>query len=275
MNPNLAVQPKNIRPQGLYPIHPNIGVTMTSEDCFHQVFSSMPRQGPGYSEATRKAWSLIPSLPKHPNILDIACGTGAQTRDLAALSDGPITAVDLYEPFLAQLSGWAEREGLSQRIRTRQASMDDLPFDQNEFDVIWSEGAIDIMGFDLGLTLWKQYCRHGGYIVVSDLALFDSPAPQELVDFWKPYGVTVETEAEKAQQVADAELHLLHTFRLEEKGWLEHFYEPMQKVIDQLRKEKGDNPECAAILDALEREGVMYRKYKKYYGYTFFVMQKP
>ena len=248
---------------------------MTSEDYFHQVFSSLPRQGPGYSEATRKAWSLIPSVPPCPNILDVGCGTGTQTRDLAALSGGTITAVDIYEPFLAQLTAWAEREGLSQRVRTRQASMDDLPFDQKEFDIIWSEGAIDIMGFDLGLTLWKQYCKHGGYIVVSDLAFFDSPAPQELVDFWKPYGVTVETEEEKAQQIANAELRLLHMFRLEEKGWLEHFYDPMQKVIGTLRKEHGDDPQCAAILKALEQEAVMYRKYKNFYGYTFFVMQKP
>ena len=153
--------------------------------------------------------------------------------------------------------------------------MDDLPFDQKEFDIIWSEGAIDIMGFELGLSLWKQYCRHGGFIVVSDMALFDAPAPEELINFWKPYGVTVYTEAEKVQQIADAELHLLHTFRLEEKGWLEHFYEPMQKVIEKVRKEHGDNPECAGILDALAQEAVIYRKYKKYYGYTFFVMQKP
>jgi SAM-dependent methyltransferase len=248
---------------------------MISEDYFHQVFSSLPRQGPGYSEATGKAWSLLPAVPPRPSILDIGCGTGTQTRDLAALSGGTITAVDIYEPFLAQLAERAEREGLSERIRTRQASMDDLPFDQKEFDIIWSEGAIDIMGFELGLTLWKQYCKHGGFMVVSDMALFDSPAPQELVDFWKPYGVTVFGEEEKAQQIADAELRLLHTFRLEEKGWLEHFYDPMHTVIQKLRKEKGENPECAAVLNALEGEAVMYRKFKKFYGYTFFVMQKP
>ena len=248
---------------------------MTSEDFFHQVFSSLPRQGPGYSEATRKAWSLIPSGPPQPNILDIGCGTGAQTRDLATLSRGTITAVDSYEPFLARLTERAEHEGLSERIRTRQASMDDLPFDQKEFDIIWSEGAIDIMGFERGLSLWKQYCKHGGFIIVSDMALFDSPAPKELINFWKPYGVTVYSEKEKAQQIANAELHLLHTFRLEEKGWLKHYYEPMQKVIEKLRREQGADPECAGILDALELEAVIYRQFKKFYGYTFFVMQKP
>lgn len=247
---------------------------MTSEDYFHQVFSSLPRQGPGYSEATRKAWSLIPSVPPHPKILDIGCGTGTQTRDLAGLSDGTIVAVDNYQPFLDKITRWSERKGLSRRIRTLQASMDDLPFGQEEFDIIWSEGAIDIMGFEKGLSYWKAFCKPGGHIAVSDMTMFESPAPEELVDFWKPYGVTVYNEEEKSRQVSRAGLTLLDTFRIEEKGWLEHFYEPMAKVIEKIRGEQGDNPECAAILYALEQEAVMYRKYQGLYGYTFFVMEK-
>jgi SAM-dependent methyltransferase len=248
---------------------------MKSEDYFHQVFSSMPRQGPGYSEATEKAWSLIPSVPPHPAILDIGCGTGTQTRDLAGLSDGTITAVDNYQPFLDRITEWAKQEGVSHRVRTVQASMDDLPFEKEEFDIIWSEGAIDIMGFEKGLALWKQYCKKGGYIVVSDLTLFQSPAPEELIEFWKPYGVTAYNEEEKSRQISAAGLQLLHRFRIEEKGWLEHFYEPMKEVIEALRKEKGDIPECGAVLDALEQEAVIYRKYGDYYGYTFFVMRNP
>jgi SAM-dependent methyltransferase len=192
---------------------------MISEDYFHQVLSSLPRQGPGYSEATRKPWSLIPSVPSRPNILDIGCGTGAQTQDLATLSRGTITAGDNYEPFLARLAERAEREGLSERIRTpglhpwtispstRKNSISSGP---RELSISWGSN---------GLSLWKQYCKHRGFIVVSDMALFDSPAPEELINFWKPYGVTVHTEEEKAQQIADAELRLLHTVRLEEKGW--------------------------------------------------------
>ncbi len=235
----------------------------------------MPRQGPGYSEATEKAWSLIPSVPPHPTILDIGCGTGTQTRDLAGLSDGTITAVDNHQPFLDRITEWAKQEGVSHRVRTVQASMDDLPFEKEEFDIIWSEGAIDIMGFEKGLSLWKQYCKKGGYIVVSDLTLFQSPAPEELIEFLKTYGVTLYTEEEKSRQVSDAGLQLLHMFRLGEKGWLEHFYEPMEKVIEKFRKDKGDVPECTAILDAFEQEAVIYRKYGNYYGYTFFVMRNP
>lgn len=113
---------------------------LESEDYFRQVFSSLPRQGPGYSDAIRRAWSLIPSVPPHPGILDIGCGTGTRTRDLAGLTDGTITAVDVYRPFVDRITEWSGHEGVSRRVNTLQASMEDLPFGGREFDMIRSEG---------------------------------------------------------------------------------------------------------------------------------------
>jgi hypothetical protein len=59
---------------------------------------------------------------------------------------------------------------------------------------------------------------------------------------------------------------LLRTFRLEEKGWLENCYAPLNKVIEKFMKEKGDIPECAGILDLLEQEMRMYQKFKNCTG---------
>ncbi len=73
---------------------------MTPEELFYQVFESLPRQGPGCTGATRKAYSYLPTLPKDAKILDIGCGSGTQTRDLSTLSSGTITAVDIHRPFI-------------------------------------------------------------------------------------------------------------------------------------------------------------------------------
>jgi hypothetical protein len=43
----------------------------------------------------------------------------------------------------------------------------------------------------------------------------------------------------------------------------------------ELRKTHGSNPDDAALLNSLEHEAEMFQKYKRYYGYTFFVMQNP
>jgi len=63
----------------------------------------LPRQGPGSSECTRKAFSFLSGLPARPEILDIGCGAGMQTIELARLCPGcRITAVDIHQPFLAR-----------------------------------------------------------------------------------------------------------------------------------------------------------------------------
>jgi cyclopropane fatty-acyl-phospholipid synthase-like methyltransferase len=248
---------------------------MTLDPFFYQLFESLPRQGPGCAGATKKAWSYLPSLPDGAQILDIGCGSGTQTRDLAALTTGTITAVDNHQPFLESLTAWAKKAGLDGRVRTRCVSMEALPFGPGQYDLIWSEGAVFIMGFSEGLRAWKPLLKKGGYMVVSDAAWFEQDPPAELMQWWKEEGYVPGTEDQLREHVKDAGLRFIATYRLPEAGWWENYYVPMLARIAELRKTHGAEPAHAAILDSLEREAETYRKYKRYYGYTFFIMQNP
>jgi len=246
---------------------------MTPEEFFYQVFESLPRQGPGCTGATRKAYSYLPTLPKDAKILDIGCGSGTQTRELAKLTSGIITAVDNYQPFLDTLTIQAQKNGLGQRIRPLYASMDSLPFEKEQFDLIWSEGSIFIIGFEKGLATWKPLLKKGGYMVVSDAAWFESNPPGELVQWWEKEGYIPRTEDQLAEQVRNSGFRLITMYRLPEAGWWENFYVPMLDRLNELRKIHGGDPALAAVLDTFDHEIDMYRQYKRYYGYTFFVMQ--
>lgn len=248
---------------------------MTPEEFFHHFFEFLPRQGPGCTGATQHAFSLLPPLPKDAAVLDIGCGSGAQTRDLAELVTGTITAVDNYPPFLDFITAREEYGTLAGPVKTVCASMDALPFRDGEFDLIWSEGAVFIIGFEKGLKAWKRFAKKDGFIVVSDAAWFEPDPPQELVDWWAGLGETPRTEDELRDLVKEAGLTLVATYRLPEAGWWDNYYVPMTARIAELRKSHGADPAHAAVLDAFEKEIAMYRKYGKYYGYTFFVMQKP
>ena len=248
---------------------------MTLDPFFYQIFESLPRQGPGCTGATKKVFSLLPPLPKDVKILDIGCGSGTQTRDLAILTSGIITAVDNHQPFLDSITAWVTLAGLEGRIRAQCASMDALPFGPGQFDLIWSEGAIFIIGFSEGLRAWKPLLKKGGFMVVSDAAWFEPNPPPELMQWWEKEGYTPKTEDQLREQVKDAGLHLIATYRLPDEGWWDNYYVPMLARIAELRKIHGANPEHAVLLDSLEAEAETYRKYKRYYGYTFFIMQNP
>ena len=246
---------------------------MTPEEFFYHVFEFLPRQGPGCTGATKKVYSYLPDLPGDAKILDVGCGNGAQTRDLTRLSAGTLTAVDNHQPFLDSIASWAGKDGISGRIKTVCASMDALPFEKGQFDLIWSEGAIFIIGFEQGLKAWKPLVKKGGYLVVSDAAWFEPNPPQELVQWWEKEGYIPTTEDQLKEQVRNAGLRLLATYRLPEAGWWEHYYVPMLDRINDLKKIYGTHPEFGQILASCEHEAEMYRKYKQYYGYTFFVLQ--
>ena len=117
-------------------------------DLICDYFSNMERQGPGSPEATLKALSFIDTpFTRNSLIADIGCGTGGQTMVLAGHVPGRITGLDLFPGFIDIFNRNARQLGLQDRVKGIVGSMEDLPFGEEELDMIWSEGAIYNIGF--------------------------------------------------------------------------------------------------------------------------------
>ena len=123
-----------------------------------EIHKDMPRQGSGRDKYTQQAFDMIPPI-NQPNILDIGCGPGMQTIKLAKLSDGKIIGIDIIQQYLDQLQDSIKREHLEERVQAVNQSMFDMPYPEESFDIIWSEGSIFIIGFEKGLTEWKKYLK--------------------------------------------------------------------------------------------------------------------
>ena len=67
---------------------------------FYELFNGLPRGGPGGNEYTRKAYKQLEDIPSQPRILDVGCGPGMQTLELARLSSGHVTGLDTHQPHL-------------------------------------------------------------------------------------------------------------------------------------------------------------------------------
>ena len=55
--------------------------------------------------------------------------------------------------------------------------MDELSFDDESLDAIWSEGAIYNIGFEHGVHTWRRFPKPGGILGVSRAHLAHPPAP--------------------------------------------------------------------------------------------------
>ncbi len=239
---------------------------------FIEIFQDLPRQGPGDNQSTQKAFAKVNI--SDGNLLDIGCGSGAQTLQLARMFDGKICALDYYKPFLERLICNAEKENLHTKISTLIASMDNLPFEIENFDVIWAEGAIFIIGFENGLRYWKDFLKPNGYMVVSEISWLKDNPPQEIIQFWQKQEVVIHTINENVIICRAQNFIIIDTFILPETSWWENFYIPMMnRVEDLLIKYKHDN-EAIKILEETLSEIDYFSRFSEYYGQVFYILQK-
>jgi SAM-dependent methyltransferase len=239
-----------------------------------EYFSSIERQGPGSPEVTIKALSFIDNLTDNSIIADIGCGTGGQTMVMAQNAPGQITGIDLFPEFIDLFNRNAQKKNLNNRVHGIVGSMDNLPFKDEELDLIWSEGAIYNIGFERGINEWRKFLKPGGYIAVSEATWFTNDRPSEINDFWMDAYPEINTIPNKVAQLQNAGYVPVATFILPENCWTEHFY-VLQVEAQRLFLEKYAGNKAAEGLVANERRELqLYQKYKEFYGYAFYIGKK-
>jgi ubiquinone/menaquinone biosynthesis C-methylase UbiE len=243
------------------------------DQLFYDIFYEMERQGPGDKTSTLKALGMIPNLPKKTKLLDVGCGTGIQSIHLAEAIEGEVVAVDNYQPFVDKLNDTAAKLGLSGRIIGRQADMFKLAFQEKEFDVIWSEGAVYIIGLEKAMREWAKFLNDGGYLVVSDFNFLTDNPPDEVYNYFTQEAPDAGTIKKTEEIIRKSDFQLIKHFVLPASAW-ENFYEEQEMILIRYRNQLQNKKEAIEVIDAMQYEIDMYRKYPEAFGYTFYIMQK-
>lgn len=245
---------------------------MDSEALLYEFFEDLPFLGPGDDQWTRRAFQGLPQLPPQPRILDVGCGNGRQTLELARLSDGPVTAVDIHEPFLRHLEGRMIREGLGGRITPVCQSMTELDFPPGSFDLIWSEGAVYIAGFENALREWKPFLARPGFFVCTHLSWLKPDPPANLRSFFEAE-CSVVTVSENLTLAEQAGYRCLDHFLLDPQAWWDNYYLPMSAHFPAFLSQQRSSPGAKELVTELQQEIDLYRKYSDYYGYLFYILE--
>ena len=231
----------------------------------------LERQGPGSPETIEQALKFLGELEKIKNIADLGCGTGGQTIQLAQHLNGNIIGLDMFGNFVDELNKKAKIKNLDNRVKGITGNMENLPFEEHYFDLIWSEGAIDNIGFQKGLNHWHKFLKKGGFIAVTCPSWLTKEHPSVVEKFWSDAGSHLDTVDKNIEIMQNCNYQFIAAFTLSENCWTDNYFYPREKSIQNLI-EKYDN--CDTVREYAEmnkREVELYLKYKQHYGYVFYI----
>ncbi len=248
---------------------------MTEFELIFDFHKNADRQGPGSDTETLKALNMFDiKKSDNLNIADIGCGSGSQTIILARNTNGHITAVDIFPGFLENINIKAEELNLKDTITTVERSMDDLQFGESEFDLIWSEGAVYNMGFKNALKAWRPFLKKGGYLAVSEISWITDSRPEEIENYWMKAYEQIDTISGKIRTIEAKGYSPLAHFILPEYCWTDNYYRPMENRFESFLEKHGNSDSAKEMIRTEKEEIRLYKKYKNYYGYVFYLAQK-
>jgi ubiquinone/menaquinone biosynthesis C-methylase UbiE len=205
-----------------------------------------------FNKYTVRAFNTIPKINK-PRILDIGCGSGIPTLQLAKLTDGEIIGIDLDQLALEQLNKKIDNLGLTDRVTTKKCSLFKLDYEEESFDIIWAEGSIAVIGFRRGLLEWGRVLKRKGFMVFHD----------DLVG-----------KKEKVKLIRECGYCLINHFKLPDDIWWEEYYKPLQEQINKLSLELIPDTNLVEEIEKYQKKIACYKKDPGSFRSIFYIIQK-
>jgi len=201
---------------------------------------------------TRKAFKLLPKC-KNPYILDIGCGTGVPTIELAKISNGHIIGIDIDDMLLDLLQTKIKKTRLHNQVSVIKDSILTMDFPKESFDIIWAEGSVFITGFENSIKRWRQFLKPNGFLVIHD----------ENKDKNKKLG-----------SITKNCYSIIAQFELPANLWWQEYYTPLEQLIETFRCKYPDDSELNNELNMDQIEIDKCKSNSIVFSSFFVIMQK-
>ena len=238
-------------------------------DALIDLHRGIERKGPGDNAFSLNILSTLSTLPSHPQIADLGCGSGAGALLLAQYYQSPVMAVDFALGFIDELKIRAKQCELEHLIKPIHGDMAKLDWADGSIDLLWSEGAAYNLGFEQALTIWRSLLTNTGLAVISEMSWFSDHVPEPAALYWQKAYPRIANEAENSDRAHRSGFKVISTHRLPSQAWWQNYYEPLREQMRQVEI----SPVMQLVIDEIEEEMNLFERFSDFYGYAFYVLQ--
>ena len=112
-------------------------------------------------------------------LLYVGAGSGTAATRIAQEYDCRVVGVDLLESMVQAAQEWAERRGVQDRVEFRVGDAQDLPFEDNRFDVLFCESVNTFVpDLDRAAAEYVRVVKPGGYVGLNE-AIWAKEPPEK------------------------------------------------------------------------------------------------
>ncbi len=241
---------------------------MSYIDALEDIHAGLPRQGVGSEETAKTLFDAIKHPHKIQRAIDMGCGTGRSTIWLAEHGIHTV-AVDIHQPFLNVLRKEAIRANVADRLDIQNMSIDNVPYPDESFDLVWSEGAAYFIGWAQALSAWKHLLKPDGYLIATDMFWTTDKPSHELSDFFKNDNVLALEQAIKIARQSG--YSVIKIYIQPDSDWFDEYYHALGKRAEKLSQHV--DPATKQAADMAKREIAIRHKYAGEYEHVGFVLQ--
>ena len=235
---------------------------------FYLAYKDLDRLSPTGTDTTLKVLELIDFENDKLAILDIGCGVGDKTILLAHYFENScVEAVDLFKHNLAVLNEKITENNLEERVFTYKMNLNDLDFANEEFNIVFSDGAAEKIGFKRALKEWKRLLKKDSYLIISDVSWLKNPS-NESKKFWKTIYDDVAMIDEKIRQIGDEGYVFIDYVVTPKSDWKE-YYSKLEKNINSLSSDES----ARNFVKLIRKEIKTFQENSDDYSYVFYIMK--
>ena len=146
------------------------------------------------------------------SVLDVGCGLGGTARYLAQQVGCQVTGLDLTEEYVSVGKQLNDLVGLSSKVKMVQGSALELPFQENHFDVVWTEHAqMNIADKETFYSEIARVLKPGGRFLFHDIFRGSGDHPVYPAPWAEDESISaLATVSETQDAMQDAGLKLSH-----------------------------------------------------------------